>query len=301
MKVLVTGGAGFIGRAVCAELANRGHEQVIYDRHRDATCPRMFLGDIKDPTAVTEAVAHVDGVIHLAGVLGTQETITNPRPAVETNIRGGINILEACAQYGVPLVNIAVGNWFEQSTYSITKTTIERFTLMYAKYRGLQVCSVRAYNAYGPGQSVAQPYGTSRVRKIIPSFISRALHGETIQVYGDGEQVMDMIWVEDVARCLVTALERIADLAGGTYAAGTGRRTTVADIAKAVQAEVEQQTGTTVAIEHLPMRPGETPGAEVLADLEQVRALGILFPASFLPLEEGLRHTVTYYRDLFSK
>ena len=202
MKTLVTGGNGFIGRAVCAELASRGHEQVVLDRHLPATPdaypPQMFFGDIKDATAVTEAVAHVDGVIHLAGVLGTQETITNPRPAVETNIRGGINILEACAQYEVPLVNIAVGNWFESNTYSITKTTIERFTLMYARDRGLKACSVRAYNAYGPGQSIAQPYGTSRVRKIIPSFVSRALHGETIQVYGDGQQVMDMIHVEDV-------------------------------------------------------------------------------------------------------
>ena len=305
MKVLVTGGIGFIGRAVCAELAARGHEVAVLDRHLPADPatypPQMFFGDIKDATAVTEAVAHVDGVIHLAGVLGTQETITNPRPAVETNIRGGINILEACTQYGVPLVNIAVGNWFESSTYSITKTTVDRFTQMYAKYRGLQVCSVRAYNAYGPGQSVAQPYGTSRVRKIIPSFISRALHGETIQVYGDGAQVMDMIHVSNVAQCLVAALAGLdVGLTGGTYAAGTGRRTTVADIAKAVQAEVEQQTGTTVAIEHLPMRPGETPGAEVLADLEEVRPLGV-DPGGFMPLEEGLRHTVTYYRDVFGK
>ena len=304
VKVLVTGGNGFIGRAVCAELANRGHEQVVLDRHLPADPgtypPQMLLGDIKDATAVTEAVAHVDGVIHLAGVLGTQETITNPRPAVETNIRGGINILEACTQYGVPLVNIAVGNWFESSTYSITKTTVERFTQMYAKYRGLQACSVRAYNAYGPGQSVAQPYGTSRVRKIIPSFVSRALHGETIQVYGDGQQVMDMILVDDVARCLVAALAGLdAGLAAGTYAAGTGRRTTVGVIAATVQAEVKEQTGTIPEIEYLPMRPGETPGAEVLADPGEVRALGV-DPAGFVPLEEGLRRTVTFYRDLFA-
>ena len=302
MKVLVTGGNGFLGRAVCAELANRGHEQVIFDHHRDASCPRMFLGDIRDPTAVTEAVAHVDAVIHLAGVLGTQETIANPRPAAATNILGGLSVLEACTQYKVPLVNIAVGNWFEQSTYSITKTTVERFTQMYAQYRDLQVCSVRAYNAYGPGQSVAQPYGTSRVRKIIPSFVSRALHGETIQVYGDGQQVMDMIYAEDVARCLVAALDGMdaMHLAGGTFQAGTGRRTTVAEIAKAVQAEVEQQTGITAGIEHLGMRPGETPGSEVLADLEQVCALGV-DPATFIPLETGLQHTVAYYRDVFGK
>ncbi len=301
MKVLVTGGNGFIGRAVCAELANRGHEALVFDRHLPASPPKtMYLGDVRAAVDVTEAVAHVDAVIHLAGVLGTQETITNPRPAAATNILGGLNVLEACTQYGVPLVNIAVGNWFEANTYSITKTTVERFTQMYARDRGLQVCSVRAYNAYGPQQAVAQPYGTSRVRKIIPSFISRALHGETIQVYGDGQQVMDMILVDDVARCLVAALEAISRLTGGTYAAGTGRRTTVGEIAATVEAEVKEQTGIAAGLEHLPMRPGETPGAEVLADPEQVRPLGV-DPATFIPLETGLQHTVAYYRELFGK
>ena len=300
MKTLVTGGAGFIGRAVCQELLNSLHEPVILDHRRGFTGYGVVLGDIRDETSVNEAVAHVDGVIHLAGVLGTQETIGNPFPAAETNIFGGLNVLQACAQYGVPLVNIAVGNHFEQNTYSITKTTVERFTRMYARDRGLQVCSVRAYNAYGPGQAAAQPYGTSRVRKIIPSFISRALHGETIQVYGDGSQVMDMIYVDDVARCLVTALERIGSLTGATYSAGTGRRTTVAEIAKAVQSEVEQQAGVTAAIEHLDMRPGETPGSEVLAPLAAVFALGA-DPSKFITLEEGLRLTVAYYRKLFMK
>jgi len=300
MRVLVTGGAGFIGRAVCQELLNSLHEPVILDHRREFIGWDVTLGDIRDATAVTEAVAHVDGVIHLAGILGTQETITNPRPAAETNILGGLNVLEACAQYGVPLVNIAVGNHFEQNTYSITKSTVERFTQMYGRDRGLKACSVRAYNAYGPGQAVAQPYGKSRVRKIIPSFVSRALHDQAIQVYGDGSQVMDMIFVEDVARCLVAAFEGIGGLAGGVYQAGTGRRTTVAGIAKAVQAEVMEQTGVTPKIEHLPMRPGETPGSEVRASVADVFALGV-DPAKFITLEEGLRLTVAFYRKLYAK
>ena len=302
MRVLVTGASGFIGTAVCRELANRDHVEVMFDRHRDVIGWSVILGDITDPTAVNEAVAHVDAVIHLAGVLGTQETIANPLPAVTTNILGGLNVLEACAQHKTRLVNIAVGNWFEQSTYSISKTTVERFTEMYVRYRDLEGCSVRAYNAYGPGQSVAQPYGKSRVRKIIPSFVSRALHREPIQVYGDGGQVMDMIYVEDVAACLVAALEGLdtLHLAGGTYQAGTGRRTTVKEIAEAVAAEVHTQTGIEVPIEHLPRRRGETPGAEVLADPKQVAVLGV-DPATFVPLEEGLRRTVGQYRKMFGK
>jgi UDP-glucose 4-epimerase len=298
MKVLVTGGNGFIGRVTAAELQQRGHDPVIFDRADSCFSAEreIFLGDIRDATAITEAVAHVDGVIHLAGVLGTQETIANPRPAAETNILGGLNVLEACSQYKVPLVNIAVGNWFEHSTYSISKSTVERFTVMYARYRSLPACSVRAYNAYGPGQSVAQPYGTSRVRKIIPSFITRALHHEPIQVYGDGMQVMDMIYVADVARCLVQALEN-GPSGGALWVAGTGRRTTVREIAELVRAEVWRETGTGADIEYLPMRPGETPGSEVLADPDR------LVPGvdSLISLEGGLHETVLYYRKLFGK
>ena len=302
MKVLITGGNGFIGGYVESELLLRNHEPVIFDRLRRTSrfggaWTERVLGDIRDATAVTEAVAHVDGVIHLAGVLGTQETITNPRPAAETNILGGLNILEACAQYETPLVNIAVGNHFEYSTYSISKTTVERFAVMFARFRKLPVCSVRAYNAYGPGQSVAQPYGTSRVRKIIPSFVARALHGDPIQVYGDGSQVMDMIYVSDVANCLVTALER-GPGGGEVFHAGTARRTTVKEIADAVKAEVEAQGHTGVTIEHLPMRAGETPGGEVLADKDRVTALG-LDPREFVLLEDGLTRTVSYYRKQF--
>lgn len=296
MKVLVTGGDGFIGRATCQELRQRGHEPVIFDRKRQVS-GNLILGDIRDATAVTEAVAHADAVIHLAGVLGTQETIANPLPAAETNILGGLNVLQACAQYGAPLVNIAVGNWFEFSTYSISKTTVDRFTVMYARHRGLHACSVRAFNAYGPGQSVAQPYGTSRVRKVVPSFLSRALHGETIQVYGDGSQVMDMIYVTDVARCLVQALEQ--GKPGLIYEAGTGRRTTILEVARCAQAVLREQAGIQAGIEHLPMRPGETPGSEVLADPDKVRGLG-LDPLSFVQLEDGMAEAAAHYRRMFA-
>ena len=292
MRVLVTGGGGFIGRHACDALTAAGHSPLVLDRRRDRNCGHdVILGDVRDATAVTEAVAHCEGVIHLAGVLGTAETISNPRPAAEVNILGGLNVAEACAQYGVPLVNIAVGNWFEYSTYSVTKSTVERFCGMYRRYRGLPVASVRAFNAYGPGQSVAAPYGTSRVRKIIPSFIMRALHGVPVEVYGDGSQVMDMIYVTDVAGKLVSALEGLAagDVPEEPLEAGTGRPTTVAQVAEMTCAEVERQTGSTSPVTFLPMRPGETPGSVVLAKD------GL---PGCIPLEDGLARTVTYYRDL---
>jgi UDP-glucose 4-epimerase len=317
--VLVTGGAGFIGLATCAALARAGHEPLVFDRHAlrapyvtmavagrgtfaDRGRYETVLGDVRDATAVTEAAARASAVIHLAGVLGTAETITNPRPAADINIGGAVNVLEAAAQYRLPLVNIAVGNWTEVNTYSITKTAAERLVTMYARHRGLNACSVRAFNAYGPGQPLVWPYGPSRVRKIIPSFACRGLSGDPIEVYGDGTQVMDMIYVTDVAGCLLAALDGLqaGQGAGEVYQAGTGRATTVTDIANAVATTIAVQSGQDPPpVEYLPMRPGETPAAVVLADPARVKDLAD--PASFVTLEDGLSRAVGWYRLQLSR
>lgn len=296
-KILVTGGNGFIGGYVVEELENRGFEPVIFDTRSPAANrhggPRLgILGDIRDATSVTEAVAHVDGAIHLAGVLGTQETIGNPRPAAETNILGGLNVLEAVTQYNVPLVNIAVGNYWMNNTYSITKNTVERFTKMFAAERGTRVITVRALNAYGPGQSVAAPYGNSKVRKIIPSMICRTLMSQPIEVYGDGKQIMDMVYVGDVARDLVDALELVSGSAEQRYGAvlesGTGRFTSVNDIATAV---IRACGGG--SIKYLPMRPGEPAHSTVIAD----EPMG----QEYRTLESVLPETVEHYHRWLTK
>lgn len=304
-QVLVTGGTGFIGSYVVDELAARGHEPVILDRHilSNAIFPPVklrghYFGDIKDATLVTDAVAHVDGVIHLAGVLGTQETIANPLPAAETNVLGGLNVIQACAQYDVPLVNIAVGNYWENNTYSISKNTVERFVEMTRKYIGAPMASVRAFNAYGPGQVPAEPYGPSRVRKIMPSFICRALTGLPIEVYGDGDQIMDMIYVQDVARALVTTLEYVAsgNIPEVTVEAGTGRATTVNDIAEIVRHKVAIALGKDmVDIDHLLMRPGESERSIVQADATTLNQIG-MSAHSLTRLETGVEDTIAYFQ-----
>lgn len=303
MEILVTGGNGFIGRATCRRLAELGFRPTVLDpRGRlPMSGAKLRLGDIRDATAVNEAMAHAQGVIHLAGVLGTQETINNPLPAAETNIMGGLTVLDAAAEYNLPTVVIGVGNWFEDNTYSLTKHCVERFCGMYRKYRDLPVAVVRALNAYGPRQSVATPYGASRVRKITPSFVMRALHGHPIEVYGDGNQIMDMIHVDDVAACLVGALQFVIDgnEQGAVFEAGTGRPTTVLDIANAVLGAVEKlgiETESTIA--HLPMRPGETPGVVVKADTSTLAPLTVPYgvdPAKFVTLEDGMAETVAWY------
>ena len=306
MKIGVTGSQGFIGGWVRRELLRRGHEVVVFDRYPRtplADGEAFFLGDIENSNSVTEMAAHVDAVIHLAAVLGTQETIQNPRPSAVTNIMGGLNVFEAAAQYRLPVVYAGVGNaWMRDhatGSYTISKTCVEDYGRMYNAYRGGIISVVRPVNAYGPGQSVAAPYGPSKVRKILPAFTCRALTGTPIEVYGDGEQISDCIYVGDVASTFVTALEYTAEHGPLEKPAEVGptESCTVNDVARLVaHFAAEANGGKPVGITHLPMRPGEVPGAVVRSDTSTLEPLGI-DPGNFLSLEEGIRRTVEWYAE----
>lgn len=305
MKVGVTGGAGFIGGHVVDELLARGHDVVVVDHHRRETShEELFLADVRDATAMTELAAHVDGIIHLAAVLGTQETIGNPRPSAETNILGTLNVFEAANQYGLPVVYAGVGNhWMREhgtGSYTISKTAAEDFARMFNAYRGGKVAIVRPVNAYGPRQSIAAPYGTSKVRKIMPAMICRALTGAPIEVYGDGTQISDCVWVGDVARAFVTALEATASTGAAParpVEVGPAASRTVNDIASLVAGYAADITGRPIVeLKHLPMRPGEVPNAIVSADVSTLAQIG-MDAAEFVPLEQGIRRTVAYYAE----
>lgn len=290
-KVLVTGSLGFIASHVIEELHNQGYYVIGLERHfggrHGATMMRsaganhepddVYIGDIRDRNLVDRAVSASDGVINLAGILGSQETVKNPFPSVETNIFGALNCLEAATIWNVPMVQIAVGNHWEENSYSISKTTAERLSRMYARERGTKVNVVRGLNAYGERQK-AYP-----VRKIIPSFIQRALNGEDIEIYGDGKQRMDMIYVKDVASILIEVL--FSPEWGRTYEAGTGKAPTVNTIANLVLKATESSS----RLVHLPMRPGEQPHAEVIAREP--------YPYDYQQFEPAIYPVVQWYKD----
>lgn len=299
MRVGVTGGAGFLGGHVVDVLLERGHDPLVFDHMGRRGVVEVMLGDTRDDVAVTELAAHVDGIIHLASVLGTQETVHNPRPAVMTNVISGMNVFEAGVQYGLPVVNICVGNHGFSNPYSASKTCVETLGHMYVRDRGLRLNQVRLVNAYGPRQSVAAPYGTSKVRKIMPSFVCRALAGDPVEVYGDGLQVSDMVWVRDGALALVLALEAAAEgnVVPEVMECGPAEHTSVLQIAEAVLAEVCAQAGTVEwDIKHLPMRPGETPGAYVTCDPDTLKPIGMT-AADLKPLQQGVAETVAWYAE----
>lgn len=300
MKVGVTGGNGFIGSWVIDELIASGHSALVFDtrgRKPREDC-EVMLGSVCDEVAVTEMAAHVDGIIHLAAVLGTQETVKNPRPAFKTNGLGGMNVLEAAAQYDLPFVNICVGNYWMNNSYSITKNAFERAVMMFKKENGTRAANVRCVNAYGPRQAAAPPFAPGKVRKIMPAFICRALSGMPIEVYGDGEQVSDMVWVGDVATALRCALEGLSEglTLDRVIECGPIFSSTVNEVATLVRMMAAGVTGEEVDIVHLPMRPGENVGDKVTCNGYTLQDVGIDVQ-TMKKLPAGVAETVQFFAD----
>lgn len=286
MKILVTGASGFIGSHVVKELLKRGFEVRTFDR-REVEQPegvKQILGDVRDRNAVFEAISLVDGVINLAGILGTSECVDNPFPALETNIFGALNVMEACRAHKKRAVQITIGNHFMNNTYSISKSTVERLALMYNKEHKTKIAIVRALSVYGEGQK------HKPVRKIAPNFICKALRGEEITIFGSGESIQDQVYVGDVAWILVEALVNENTKFDKIYSAGAGVRTTVNEIANLVN----KLTGNTTPVKHIEMRAGEKDHAEVLGDPSTLEELNV---PPFTTLEDGYAKTVEWYKN----
>lgn len=328
MRVGITGGNGFIGTHITRLLHELGHTTLVLD-HKNGP-GNVMLGDVRDRTAVSEFAAHVQGIIHLAAVLGTAETIEDPIPAADINITGTLNVFQAATRYDLPVVYAAVGNsGIGRGTYCITKTCGEEFVHMYREDRGLPVIAVRPVNAYGPGQTAPAPYGPGKVNKIVPSFACAALSGQPMRLFGGGGQVSDSVHVTDVARCFVASLHAAVqgDIPDHPIDVGNRHPHTVRDVAEAVALCVPGATLTDV-----PMRPGEPQGGpistqeavEALArdivrgrDISPIRAsraarqLGTVVsadtttlkhigidPDTFIPLHDGIASTVDWFRAM---
>jgi len=287
-KILVTGGAGFIGSHVVDNLLKKGKAVTVFDRHvkkchKDCN---LFLGDIKDKESVFEAIQQNDGVIHLASLLGTQESILEAHKFVDVNILGSLNVFEACRMCEKRAVYIAIGNYWMNNPYSITKRGGARFALMYNKEFETEIAVVRGLNAYGPRQKIVP------VKKITPTFIMAALKGEDVVIYGDGEQIMDMIYVTDLAEVLVRALLMEHRTYDSTIEAGLGGDETVNDIANLI-VEISESNS---KIQHVKMRPGEIPGSVVKADTKTLQCVDYS-AEQMIPLRTGIEKTVEWYRN----
>lgn len=248
MRVAVTGAAGFIGRAVVAQLDAFGHEAVPLD---------LPVHDIRQPTTLAPIV-YADAVVHLAGVLGTAELWDDVDTAIDVNVRGALNVLNACRSGDTRYVGITMPDCWA-NVYQATKQCAQTLALGFHRDFGVPVTHIRAFNAYGVGQK----HGRGHPQKIVPTFASRIYAGEPVPIWGEGDQTVDLVHVDHIASCLVDAAISDADEYGHgqVWDAGSGIETSVLDVARAVR----HCTGLPAEYEFLPMRPGETPHTRLCA------------------------------------
>jgi UDP-glucose 4-epimerase len=304
MKVLITGGAGFIGSHCVDAFASAGHDVIVFDcvapLHTKAG--DHVVGELRDPAAVDKAVTRSDFVIHAGGLLGTHETVLMPDEVVRTNILGTLNVLQATTRHGRGLINISKPNvWL--NPYSITKDTSEKLCFMHVDEFDAQVVTVKLYNVYGPRQKY------SRVRKAIPTWIVEALNGRPIEIFGSGAATVDLIHARDVARGILAIAEkfeacrlrRTDEIAKDVYSdfpkhneqileLGSGKSISVKESVEALASALNIP----VEVRHLPMRRGEIDGTRLCADMTRMTALTSFRPD--IDLMEGLRETVGYYK-----
>jgi nucleoside-diphosphate-sugar epimerase len=276
-----------LGRAHHRVLAAQGYETVSFDPRPSPDGIQYYPGSILDLANVEAAVDGADVVFHFAGLLGTSELLSQSPEAVDVNVKGTANVMEACRRRGVRTVFYPTkpNDWL--NTYSITKKAGEEFARLYASQFGMDVRILRWLNAYGPGQK-AYP-----VRKAVPLMILQGLHDLDIEIWGTGEQTVDLIYTADLARN--TVLYTLNNNGDATVRdTGNTLRMTVNELASLIH----DMTGSQAGLRHLPMRAGEDLGKPVrlLPGKTAADLLGVADTTT--PIELGMAATITYYRDL---
>jgi len=303
LKVLVTGGAGFIGSHVVDALVEAGHEVVIVDDLSTGRASninpraRFYQMDIRDPhlSEVFEQ-ERFDIVNHHAAQMDVRKSVADPLFDADVNIRGSLNLLECARKSGVrKIVYISTGGAVYGEPeylpcdeahpvnpicpYGASKHTVEHYLYMYRVLHGLAYAVLRYPNVYGPRQD---PNGEAGVVAI---FIGQMLAGKQPTIFGSGEQERDFVYVGDCARANLLAME---DHVQGIFNIGSGRGTTINQI----YALLSEITGYRRPPVYGPPRAGET----FRIFLDATKARREMGWAPQVSLEEGLRRTVAYFR-----
>jgi UDP-glucose 4-epimerase len=304
MKILVTGGAGFIGshivehyQGVADEIRVLDNLRTGYRKNLDGQRCTFIEGSITDRELVRQAVQGIDYVFHMAAMVSVPESMAKPVECVAINVVGLLNVLEeaaaakvaklvfasSAAVYGdnptVPKMETMLPE--PKSPYAITKLDGEYYLNLFRAEGLLETAAVRFFNVFGPRQDPKGAYAAA-----VPIFIERAVNGQDITVFGDGEQTRDFIYVKDIVGALTFAVETPG--INGVFNAGYGSQVTINQLASRLLA----QAGSTAGIHHAPERPGDVKHSRASAER--------LLAAGWKPrhsLDEGLAATFDYFKN----
>lgn len=287
-RVLVTGGCGFVGRAVVAAFRELGAEITVVDQRAfPDERVRSVIGDLTDPALRSDAMTpDVTGVVHLAAITSVLRSAEAPAETFTMNVEVTQGLLELARQRGINRfvlgsTNAVVGNVGSATItediplrpltpYGATKAACEMLLSGYAGSYGLTTTALRFTNIYGPGMEAKDSF--------VPRMMRAALAGKGVQIYGDGKQVRDLVHVHDIVAGITAAWQRQFT---GTAIIGSGKSVSVLDMIDAAR----EATGAEIPVEHIPAKTGEMPA--VIVDISRARRELGYEPA--YSLADGLR------------
>ncbi|MDQ6770267.1 MAG: GDP-mannose 4,6-dehydratase [Gemmatimonadota bacterium] len=314
-KILVTGGAGFIGSHVADLFLGKEWEVTIVDdlssgkRENVPHVAKLHEISVLSPELVRLVTEqNFDVIVHLAAQMDVRKSVADPLDDATTNILGTLNLMEALRAAGSParVVFSSTGGVLygdfntppnyetypkdPESPYAIAKLSTEYYLAYYGRVHNMDSAALRLGNVYGPRQD---PHGEAGVVAI---FCARILRNQALTIFGDGRQTRDYVYVGDVARALYLAatepLPEKGRLDARAFNIGTGKGTSVLEIAKLLQ----EASGTSVPIEFAPHRPGEQQESFVNAD----KARELLGWTPQVMLQKGLAKTFAWFEQQVS-
>jgi nucleoside-diphosphate-sugar epimerase len=304
---LVTGGAGFIGSHIVQRLLRRGDRVRVVDNLSTGSIERLSCvrsaidfveGDLADAQVCERVVDGVTYVLHQAAIPSVQRSIRDPVATNRANVTATLNLLESCRARGVARVvcaasSSAYGNTAvlpkqedmpanPLSPYALQKLVAEAYARMYQQLFGLETVSLRYFNVFGPSQDPQSEYSA-----VIPKFIDKLLKGETVTIFGDGEQSRDFTYVDNVVDANLLAI--IAKGAGGNVCnIGCGTRISLNQLV----ALLGKIIGKKAKVNYRPARLGDVRDSQ--ADISRAKSLLQYSPQ--ISIEDGLRKTVDWFR-----
>jgi len=304
-RVLVTGGAGFIGSNVVDELVGRGYSAVVLDSFETGTRENLdcidgdleiIEGEIRDRDSVRDAVEGAEYVVHEAAVTSVPGSVEEPAHTSDVNCTGTAIVLEEALDAGVEKVAVASSAAVygggtpplsekapvsPESPYALSKWWTESIANQFDELHSLDTVALRYFNVYGPGQDADSEYAA-----VVPAFVSAVVNDERPVVYGDGEQTRDFIHVRDVAEATVDSI--LSD-ATGIYNVASGEETSVNELLETVL----EAAGSDVEPRHDSERMGDIERS--YADVSKIRD-EIGFEAS-VDMLEGIRTVVDNFEE----
>ncbi len=306
MRVLITGGAGFIGSHIAEHYQGKAEVRVLdnlltgYRSNLDGLAVEFIEGDILDSTTLNGAMEGVDYVFHLAAMVSVPESMRNPVDCVRRNAEGTLRVLEAAAENGVRKLCFSssaaiYGDNPEvpkresmlpepKSPYAVTKLDGEYYCAMFAAEGRLRTVALRYFNVFGPRQDPNSAYAAA-----VPIFISRALRNESLTIFGDGGQTRDFIYVKDIVAANAFMAENDTC---GVFNVAYGGRVTINDLAKMIV----KITKSSSEIRYAEERPGDV--RHSTATIDKLLSTGFNPSSDF---SEGLGKTIDFFQAKWKK